>query len=97
MQDKTDSSISAMNLVDPVLDIILRVARSRGILIEREDLSLESSLKDYEIDSMDQISIVSDIEDVFSVDLPNEGLDQADCIGDLVELLSATLADSKGR
>ena len=97
MQHTTDSSMSASNLVDPVIDIVLRVARTRGISLERGDLSLESSLKDFDIDSMDQITIVSDIEDAFSADLPSEGLDQADCIGDLVGLLSATLADSKGR
>ena len=97
MQHTTDSSMSASNLVDPVIDIVLRVARTRGISLERGDLSLESSLKDFDIDSMDQITIVSDIEDAFSADLPNEGLDQANCIGDLVGLLSATLADSKGR
>lgn len=71
----------------------LKESIARQKMLAVEDISLDSSLDELDISSLDAISLVFDIEDQYGVEVPNEELKKLRTVGDIVEgvdqLLSA--------
>jgi acyl carrier protein len=54
------------NVADTIFDIIAKEAN-----IERDKITLESTLKDLEIQSLDAVQILFEIEDHFKITMPD--------------------------
>ena len=71
----------------------LKESIARQKMLAVEDISLDSSLDELDISSLDAISLVFDIEDQYGIEVPNEELKKLRTVGDIVEgvdqLLSA--------
>ncbi len=65
------------------------IARQKMLSIE--DISLDSTLEELGITSLDAISITFDIEDKYGIEIPNEKLRSMRTVGDLVEGMSKLL------
>ena len=63
----------------------LKESIARQKMIAVEDISLDSSLEELDISSLDAISLVFDIEDQYGVEVPNEELKKLRTVGDIVE------------
>ncbi len=63
----------------------LKESIARQKMLAVEDISLDSSLEDLNISSLDAISLVFDIEDQYGVEVPNEELKKLRTVGDIVE------------
>lgn len=96
MSTTEKASSSPDNVVDTVLKIATKVANERGVELVRAEVDMNKSLREYDLDSMDLIAIVSDIEDHYDMSLSNEDLDKARCIGDLINVVSRQLVASTG-
>ncbi len=66
------------------------IARQKMLAIE--DVSLDSSLEELGITSLDAISLVFDIEDQYGVEVPNEELKKLQTVGDIVEGVNQLLS-----
>lgn len=55
--------------------------------IDEADVTLDANLEDLNFDSLDMIDIVMDIEDEFSVEVPDEALAKFETIRDIVNFL----------
>lgn len=56
--------------------------------VEAESLTLETDIaKDLNADSLDVVEILMSIEDEFSVEIPDEEIENIKTIGDLVEYI----------
>ena len=64
-------------------------------MISVEDITLDSSLDDLGISSLDSISLVFDIEDKYGVEVPNEELKKVRTIRDIVEGVDALIQAKK--
>ncbi len=54
--------------------------------IDPEEVTLESSIRDdFEADSLDMVDIIMDVEDEFSVEVPDEVLDSLIYVKDVVD------------
>ena len=60
-------------------------------MISIEDITLDSSLADLGITSLDAISLVFDIEDKYGVEVPNEELKRLKTIRDIVDGVDALI------
>lgn len=63
----------------------LKESIAKQKMISVEDITLDSSLDDLGISSLDSISLVFDIEDKYGVEVPNEELKKVRTIRDIVE------------
>ena len=63
----------------------LKASIARQKMLAVEDISLDSSLEELGISSLDAISLVFDIEDQYGVEVPNEELKKLQTVGDIVE------------
>jgi acyl carrier protein len=63
----------------------LKESIARQKMLAVEDISLDSSLEELNISSLDAISLVFDIEDQYGVEVPNEELKKLRTVGDIVE------------
>ena len=64
-------------------------------MISVEDITLDSSLDDLGISSLDSISLVFDFEDKYGVEVPNEELKKVRTIRDIVEGVDALIQAKK--
>ena len=64
-------------------------------MISVEDITLDSSLEDLGISSLDSISLVFDIEDKYGVEVPNEELKKVRIIRDIVDGVDALIQAKK--
>ncbi len=55
--------------------------------ISAESITLETTFKELEIDSLEALSLIYDFEDAFNVELPNEEAVTVQTVGDVVESL----------
>ncbi len=55
------------------------------------DISLDSSLEELGISSLDAITIVYDIEELFDIEVPNEKLESLRSVKDIVDGISSLL------
>lgn len=71
----------------------LKESIARQKMLTVEGISLDASLEELDISSLDAISLVFDIEDRYGVEVPNEELKKLRTVRDIVEgvdrLLSA--------
>lgn len=63
----------------------LKESIARQKMLAVEDISLDSSLEELDISSLDAISLVFDIEDQYGVEVPNEELKKLRTVQDIVE------------
>ncbi len=63
----------------------LKESIARQKMLAVEDISLDSSLEELEISSLDAISLVFDIEDQYGVEVPNDELKKLRTVGDIVD------------
>jgi acyl carrier protein len=83
---------SRADLVAGVIDIVVRMAQERGIEIHPEQLSEASNVRDFDLDSMDQVAILNEIEDAWRVTVDDDAARGGNNIGSLVDALAAALA-----
>ncbi|MEJ1462309.1 MAG: acyl carrier protein [Candidatus Sedimenticola sp. (ex Thyasira tokunagai)] len=57
-------------------------------LLDVESVSLNSSLSDLGISSLDAITIVYEIEELFDIEVPNEQLESLQTVQDIVDGIS---------
>ncbi len=63
----------------------LKESIARQKMLAVEDITLDSSLEELDISSLDAISLVFDIEDQYGVEVPNEELKKLRTVRDIVE------------
>lgn len=77
------------NAQDTVFDII---AKEAGI--ERDRITLDSTLKDLEIQSLDAVQIIFEIEDQFKIQMPDRDPNfDTDSVRGLVEAVEKLVAE----
>ena len=64
-------------------------------MISVEDITLDSSLDDLGISSLDSISLVFEFEDKYGVEVPNEELKKVRTIRDIVDGVDALIQAKK--
>ncbi|MBE6878613.1 MAG: acyl carrier protein [Ruminococcaceae bacterium] len=66
----------------------LREIISEQLEISEELITMESNIRDdFDADSLDFVDIVMSIEDEFSVEVPDEAIDDIKVVGDLVKFI----------
>ena len=71
----------------------LRESIARQKMISEDQITLDSSLEELGITSLDSISLVFDIEDRYGIEVPNEKLKQLRTVRDIVEGVDQLLAE----
>ena len=79
----------------PAIEQTLKQSIARQKMISIENITLDSSLADLGISSLDSISLVFDIEDKFDVEVPNAELKRVRTIRDIVEGVDALIQAKK--
>ena len=70
----------------------IRAVISGQLSVSEDEITLETSLsKDMGADSLDIFQIISNLEDEFGVEFPNEVAGKLKTVGDAVEYISANL------
>ena len=60
--------------------------------VREEDVSLESDLReDFDADSIDLVDIVMSIEDEFSVEVPEDMIEELKTVGDVVKFIEENM------
>ncbi len=57
--------------------------------VDPEKITLESSLEDLGMDSLDVVDLFMNIEDEFNIELPEDEMENLKTLGDLVEYVEA--------
>lgn len=55
--------------------------------IKEEDITMESTLDDLDIDSIDAVDLAMDIEEEFDTEIPDEVLENMKTLGDVVRFI----------
>lgn len=79
-------------LVEGVIEIVVRLAHERGIEISAAQLGEHSDVRDFDLDSMDQVLILNEVEDRWAVTIDDDAARSGESIGALVDALAAALA-----
>lgn len=74
-------------LDEQILEVITRYAKQRGLTIPEEGLDLEKSLSEYGLESLDEVAIVSDIEDELDIDIDDDKVQGIDTLGEFLEII----------
>lgn len=69
----------------------LKESIARQKMISTEDITLDSSLEELGISSLDSISLIFDVEDKFGIEVPNEALKKVKTVRDIVEGVDALI------
>jgi acyl carrier protein len=74
-------------------DIALRVRHliASAMLRDPEEISLDSSLADLHVDSLDRVEIVMDTEEAFNVEISDAEAEEVQTVAQLVELVEKLL------
>jgi len=83
---------SRQELVAGVIDIVVRLARDRHIDIAAAELDEQTNVRDYDLDSMDQVIIVNEVEDRWGVTVDDDVARGGETIGALVDAIETALA-----
>ena len=70
----------------------LKESIARQKMLSIDEISLDSSLEELGITSLDSISLVFDIEDKYGIEVPNEELKRLRTVRDIVEGVENLLA-----
>ena len=84
-----------MSQIDEILDIVAQKAS-----IERGKLTLDASLADLQVSSLDMVEIIFALEDKFGIELPfnaNTNADDLKTLGDVVAMVEKQLAANKAK
>ena len=73
----------------------LKASIAQQKMISIEDITLDSSLEELGITSLDSISLVFDIEDKFGVEVPNDALKSVRTIRDIVDGVDALIQTTR--
>ena len=76
-------------LDEQILQVITRYAKQRGLKIPAEGLDLEKSLSEYGLESLDEVAIVSDIEDELDIDIDDDKIREVDTLAEFIEIIRA--------
>ena len=79
-------------LVAGVIEIVVRLAHERGIEISAAQLGEQSDVRNFDLDSMDQVLILNEVEDRWGVTIDDDAARGGESIGALVDALAAALA-----
>ena len=71
------------------------IAKSKSIPVE--SLSLASSFDELAIDSLDKINISFEVEDAFSIEIPDNALGSLRTVGDVVDGVEKLLAEKAAK
>ena len=55
--------------------------------IDEDDISMDSTLDDLGLDSIDAVDLADNIEDEFDVEIPDEELEKFKTVGDVVNFI----------
>jgi len=88
----TGQSDFRAELVAGVVEIVVRLAHERGIEISAGQLGEQSDVRDFDLDSMDQVLILNEVEDRWGVTIDDDAARSGESIGALVDALAAALA-----
>jgi len=77
------------------LEQTLKKSIARQKMLSIEDISLDSSLEELGVTSLDSISLVFDIEDKYGIEIPNEALKQLRTVRDIVEGVEKLLSSQQ--
>lgn len=81
-----------MNLIDSIIDVV-----STSLCQDRDIVTPASKLaEDLDMDSMDAIELEMDLEDEFSIRLPDGSVGRCATVQDLLDLVGGKLADKAG-
>jgi acyl carrier protein len=78
----TAPALNMTSIKDTVLDIIAKEGR-----VDRASITLESTLRDLDINSLDGVQIIFTLEDVFDICVPQDQVQHA--TGTVAELIEA--------
>jgi len=74
------------------IEQVLKESIARQKMLSAEEITLDSSLEELGITSLDAITLVFDIEDKYGIEVPNEKLKQLRTVKDIVEGVEKLLA-----
>ena len=83
---------SREELIAAMIEIVVRLAHERGIEIDVAALDEHTNVRDYDLDSMDQVLILNEVEDRWDVTIDDDAARGGESIGALVDALVAALA-----
>ena len=78
------------NYDEQVRSIIASVRR-----VPIETVSLNSSLEDLGIDSVEGLTLIFELEDAFKIDIPDEGFERSRTVRELIDQLTVLLPASE--
>ena len=83
---------SREELIAAMIEIVVRLAHERGIEIDPDVLDEHTNVRDYDLDSMDQVLILNEVEDRWQVTVEDDAARSGESIGALVDAVEAALA-----
>ena len=70
----------------------LREIICEQLQVSEDEVTMESNIRDdFDADSLDFVDIVMSIEDEFSVEVPDEAIDDIKSVGDLVKFIEENM------
>nr|QFF92384.1 acyl carrier protein/phosphopantetheine-binding protein [Rathayibacter sp. FH 236] len=81
MSEPTENDILA-TLIGRAREIV-----SKEFVVNFDSIGPRSLLADLRLDSMEQVELLSDLEDAFSISLPNEGVRGIRTVGDVIDIV----------
>ena len=70
----------------------LREIICEQLQVNEDEVTMESNIRDdFDADSLDFVDIVMSIEDEFSVEVPDEAIDDIKVVGDLVKFIEENM------
>jgi acyl carrier protein len=70
----------------------LREIICEQLQVTEDEVTMESNIRDdFDADSLDFVDIVMSIEDEFSVEVPDEAIDDIKSVGDLVKFIEENM------
>ena len=83
---------SRQELVASVIEIVVHLAHERGIEIDPTALDEGTNVRDYDLDSMDQVLVLNEVEDRWQVAVDDDKARGGESIGALVDAVESALA-----
>ena len=79
-----------------ILDVVIdRLIKESDLAVDREDVSLDSNLKEtFDLDSMQSVSMIMDMEEKYDIDIDEDEMDKLKTIDDLVNIIQTKLTGS---
>jgi acyl carrier protein len=72
---------------EEILAIITRYAKSRGLALPEGGVDLDRDMADFGLESLDQVAIVSDIEDELGLSIDDDKIQEAKTLRQLIQAI----------